>query len=114
MRDPDRRDAKAGGALRDMTPNHLFQILAMVATEPPNSFDAEAVPAEKSRVFEAVENQSLEQALSNSVRGQYRKGNVLDAWKNSGEVCGYAAGSNGLVEADAFMARDGRSWRPLE
>jgi glucose-6-phosphate 1-dehydrogenase len=65
------------GALRDMIPNHLFQILAMVAMEPPNSFDAEAVRAEKSRVFEAVVSQSREQALNDSVRGQYRQGNVL-------------------------------------
>jgi glucose-6-phosphate 1-dehydrogenase len=65
------------GALRDMVPNHLFQILAMVAMEPPNSFGAEAVRAEKSRVFEAVESQSREQALNNFVRGQYRNGTVL-------------------------------------
>jgi glucose-6-phosphate 1-dehydrogenase len=38
----------------------------------------------------------------------------LDAWRDGGEVCGYAAGSEGPVEADAMMARDGRSWRPLE
>ncbi|MCD2496733.1 glucose-6-phosphate dehydrogenase, partial [Staphylococcus aureus] len=29
------------GALRDMVPNHLFQLLTMVAMEPPGSFDAE-------------------------------------------------------------------------
>jgi glucose-6-phosphate 1-dehydrogenase len=65
------------GALRDMIPNHLFQILAMVAMEPPNSFGAEAVRAEKSRVFEAVDDQSREDALHNSVRAQYRQGNVF-------------------------------------
>jgi len=35
------------GALRDMVPNHMFQLLAMTAMEPPNSFDADAVRAEK-------------------------------------------------------------------
>ena len=64
------------GALRDMVPNHLFQILAMIAMEPPNSFDPDAVRAEKSRVFEAVEVQSREQALANGVRGQYGVGEV--------------------------------------
>ena len=64
------------GALRDMVPNHLFQILAMIGMEPPNSFDSEPVRAEKTRVFEAVEVQSREQALSNSVRAQYRNGTV--------------------------------------
>ena len=38
----------------------------------------------------------------------------LDAWKDRGEVCGYAAGSDGPLEADELMARDGRSWRALE
>jgi glucose-6-phosphate 1-dehydrogenase len=64
------------GALRDMVPNHLFQLLAMTAMEAPNSFDAEAVRAEKTRVVEAVQVQSAAEALANSVRGQYRAGEV--------------------------------------
>ena len=39
----------ATGALRDMVPNHLFQLLAMVAMEPPASFDAEAIRNEKAQ-----------------------------------------------------------------
>ena len=42
------------GALRDMVPNHIFQLLAMVAMEAPISFDADAVRAEKSKVVQAV------------------------------------------------------------
>jgi len=64
------------GALRDMVPNHLFQLLTMIAMEPPNSFDAEAVRAEKGRVIEAIRHQTPAQALANSVRGQYRAGTV--------------------------------------
>ncbi len=37
------------GALRDMVPNHLFQLVAMTAMEPPASFDADAVRVEKGR-----------------------------------------------------------------
>src|SRR5262249_17806719 len=44
----------ATGALRDMVPNHLFQLLAMVAMEPPNSFSAEAIRNEKSKVLQAL------------------------------------------------------------
>jgi glucose-6-phosphate 1-dehydrogenase len=66
----------ATGALRDMMPNHLFQLLAMVAMEPPNSFDAEAVRTEKARVIDAITIQTREQALANSVRGQYRAGRI--------------------------------------
>ncbi len=62
------------GALRDMVPNHLFQLLAMVAMEPPNSLSADAVRAEKARVIEAIVHQTPGQALENSVRGQYRAG----------------------------------------
>ncbi|HEY5289414.1 MAG TPA: glucose-6-phosphate dehydrogenase [Caulobacteraceae bacterium] len=64
------------GALRDMVPNHLFQILAMIAMEPPNSFDPEAVRSEKSRVFEAIRHVRHDRALEDSARGQYRAGTV--------------------------------------
>ena len=39
------------GALRDMVPNHLLQILGFVAMEPPNTFDAEAVRDEKAKLL---------------------------------------------------------------
>ena len=42
------------GALRDMVPNHVFQLLAMTAMEPPISFDADAVRAKKAEVIEAI------------------------------------------------------------
>ncbi len=66
----------ATGALRDMTPNHMFQLLSMIAMEPPNSFDAEAVRTEKARVIDAIRPQTPTQALQNSVRGQYHAGQI--------------------------------------
>ena len=45
---------EATGALRDMVPNHVFQLLSLVAMEPPNSFGADAVRTEKDKVLEAV------------------------------------------------------------
>ena len=42
------------GALRDMVPNHVFQLLAMTAMEPPISFDADAVRAKKTEVIQAI------------------------------------------------------------
>ena len=39
------------GALRDMVPNHLFQLVAMMAMEPPVSFDAEDIRAKKAEMF---------------------------------------------------------------
>ena len=40
---------EATGALRDMVPNHMFQLLAMAAMEPPTSFNADAVRAQEGR-----------------------------------------------------------------
>ncbi|MBD9443203.1 glucose-6-phosphate dehydrogenase [Pseudomonas sp. PDM04] len=64
------------GALRDMVPNHLFQLLAMVAMEPPAAFGADAVRGEKAKVVGAIRPWSTEEARANSVRGQYVAGEV--------------------------------------
>jgi glucose-6-phosphate 1-dehydrogenase len=61
------------GALRDMVPNHLFQLLAMIGMEPPTSFDADAVRAKKTELIQAIHTISPE----NAVRGQYGGGLVL-------------------------------------
>ncbi|HEX2591712.1 MAG TPA: glucose-6-phosphate dehydrogenase [Rhizomicrobium sp.] len=63
---------EATGALRDMVPNHLFQLLAMTAMEPPVSFEAEDVRAKKAEVFKAIHPLAPEDA----VRGQYAAGMV--------------------------------------
>ena len=64
------------GALRDMVPNHLFQLLAMVAMEPPAAFGADAVRGEKAKVIGAIRPWSEMEALANSVRGQYTESTV--------------------------------------
>jgi len=66
------------GALRDMVPNHMFQLLAMMTMEAPNSFDADAVRTEKAKVIEAIRRFSPDEATRNIVRGQYVT-NPLDA-----------------------------------
>jgi glucose-6-phosphate 1-dehydrogenase len=66
------------GALRDMVPNHLFQLLSLVAMEPPAKFDAHSVRTEKAEVLAAIQTQSEEEALRNSVRGQYQGGKIGD------------------------------------
>lgn len=62
----------ATGALRDMVPNHLFQLLSLVCMEPPNSFEAEALRTEKAKVIAAVTPANARDA----VRGQYAGGTV--------------------------------------
>ena len=61
------------GALRDMVPNHLFQLLTMIAMEPPSSFDPDAVRSRKVDVLNAIPPIALDCA----VRGQYDRGEVL-------------------------------------
>ena len=68
----------ATGALRDMVPNHLFQLLSLVAMEPPIRFDAHSVRSEKADVLAAIQTQSEQEALRNSVRGQYLDGKIGD------------------------------------
>jgi glucose-6-phosphate 1-dehydrogenase len=68
----------ATGALRDMVPNHLFQLLSLVAMEPPIRFDAHSVRSEKADVLAAIQPQSEAEALRNSVRGQYHGGKIGD------------------------------------
>jgi glucose-6-phosphate 1-dehydrogenase len=64
------------GALRDMVPNHLFQLLTMTAMEPPVSFDANAVRSRKEEVLRAVHPLSRADARNLVVRGQYTAGAI--------------------------------------
>jgi glucose-6-phosphate 1-dehydrogenase len=68
----------ATGALRDMVPNHLFQLLSLVAMEPPARFEAGAVRAEKAELLDATQVPSESDAVRNSVRAQYQAGFVAN------------------------------------
>ncbi|WFL78148.1 glucose-6-phosphate dehydrogenase [Altererythrobacter arenosus] len=60
------------GALRDMVQNHMLQLLALVAMEPPTSFDSTAVRDEKVKVLRALRRV----AKGDTVTGQYRAGAI--------------------------------------
>jgi glucose-6-phosphate 1-dehydrogenase len=64
------------GALRDMVPNHVFQLLSLTAMESPNSFAADAVRNEKTKVLEAVQPLDDEAVRRNVIRGQYAAGSM--------------------------------------
>ena len=66
----------ATGALRDMVPNHMFQLLAMCAMEAPNSFSADAVRSEKAKVIQAIRMLPPREAADSVVRGRYTAGTV--------------------------------------
>ncbi|MGY6769574.1 glucose-6-phosphate dehydrogenase [Komagataeibacter xylinus] len=60
------------GAVRDMVPNHVMQLLAMTAMEAPISFDADAVRDEKTKVLKAIHTVQHHDV----VRGQYAAGSI--------------------------------------
>ena len=67
------------GALRDMVQNHLMQLLALVAMEPPAAFGAREVRQEKEKLLRAIRPMSCEQAARVAARGQYGPGAIAGA-----------------------------------
>ena len=72
------------GALRDMVPNHIMQLISLSAMEPPISFQADAVRDEQAKVLHAIQPLTSEEVLSKTVRGQYGEGEI-----NGQRVPGY-------------------------
>lgn len=74
------------GALRDMVQNHLLQMLAIVAMEPPMAIDSVAIRNEKLKVFQALRPLSSKDLKKNIIRGQYTaakvKGQQLSGYRN--------------------------------
>ncbi|HST43803.1 MAG TPA: glucose-6-phosphate dehydrogenase [Luteimonas sp.] len=71
------------GALRDMVQNHMLQLLALIAMEPPSALDADSVRDEKRKVLHALRPMTAAQAARDSVRGRYGDG-VVDGERARG------------------------------
>ena len=72
------------GALRDMVPNHIMQLISLTSMEPPVSFHADAVRDEQAKILHAIQPLSSEEVLTRTVRGQYGSGTI-----NGQRVPGY-------------------------
>ncbi len=57
------------GALRDMIPNHIFQLVTLTAMEPPVSFEPDAVRDEQMKILQAIQRFSAEDVLNKAERG---------------------------------------------
>jgi glucose-6-phosphate 1-dehydrogenase len=68
----------ATGAMRDMVPNHLFQLFTIAAMEVPTSFEADSVRTEKVKVLQATRTFTEDMARNDAVRGQYGAGKIND------------------------------------
>src|SRR5580692_8000018 len=88
---------ETAGAIRDMVQNHMMQLLCLVAMEPPNSLEADALRDEKLKVLKALQPIDETNASTLTVRGQYRGG-----FADGGPVSGYLQGPQ----------RDGNLRRP--
>ena len=64
------------GALRDMVQNHLLQVLALVAMEPPVSLEAESIRDEKVKLLKSIRLMDKNQVTDSVVRGQYTAGEI--------------------------------------
>ena len=95
------------GALRDMVPNHLFQLLCMVAIEPPSGLDANAFRDEKARLIHEIRPVRP----GDAARGQYASGRI-----GRHEVKAYCAephvapGSSAETYAAVKLAIENERW----
>ncbi len=75
---------ETAGTLRDMVQNHLMQLLALVAMEPPVALDGDAIRDEKLRVLRSIPPFGSRDVAERTIRGQYTSGQV-----NGQSVIGY-------------------------
>ena len=82
------------GVLRDMFQNHMMQLLALTAMEPPSTFEADRVRDEKIKVYRALRPFQTESMASHLVLGQYDKGVVdgkaVPAYREEPGVSGHS------------------------
>jgi glucose-6-phosphate 1-dehydrogenase len=79
------------GVVRDMMQNHMLQLLALVAAEPPASFDANALRNEKVKVLRAIRPWQPEEVAKHTVRGQYRSYRDAEGVDPNSQTATYAA-----------------------
>ncbi len=98
------------GAVRDMVANHLLQLLALTAMEPPLAFEANAVRDEKVRVWRAMHPMTPEEVAARTVRGQYGPG-VVDGQAVPGYREEQGISPNSSIETYAAIEFRIENWR---
>lgn len=101
----------SAGALRDMIPNHILQLVTLTAMEPPVSFDADSVRDEQAKILQAIQPFDPEDVLTCAVRGQYDEGKIgkerVPAYRNEQNV---APASNTETFAALKLKIDNWRW----
>ena len=98
------------GTLRDVVQNHLLELLALVAMEPPATMDADAIRDEKSKLLRSIHRMTPAEIAANTVRAQYTAGEVEGA-----PVPGYleedGIAPDSQTETYAALRLDIHNWR---
>ncbi len=101
---------ETAGIMRDMVQNHLLQLLALIAIEPPAEWNAPSVREEKAKVLRAVRKIKPAEVGHYAVRGQYGKGALagkrVPAYRKEPEVAADSA-----VETYAALKLFIDNWR---
>jgi glucose-6-phosphate 1-dehydrogenase len=98
------------GALRDMVANHLLQLLALTAMEPPVAFDADSVREQKVQVFRSIRPMSVDDVARFTVRGQYGSG-MIDGKRVLGYLEEPGVNPNSTTETYAAVKFQIENWR---
>jgi glucose-6-phosphate 1-dehydrogenase len=98
------------GALRDMVANHLLQLLALTAMEPPVAFDADSVREQKVQVFRSIRPMRVEDVARCTIRGQYGPA-VVDGKQVPGYRQEPGVNSNSTTETYAAVKFQIENWR---
>jgi len=98
------------GALRDMVQNHLMQLLSLVAMEPPSSFAAGEVRAEKRKAVCSIRPIAPGDAARVAVRGQYGRG-VIAGKRVPGYRKEKGVSANSRMETFAALRLQIDNWR---
>ncbi len=98
------------GALRDMVQNHMLQLLALLAMEAPQSFDPDAVRAEKVKVLRSLRPIGAADVASKTVMGQYSAG-MADSASVPGYLEEEGAREGSTTETFAAIRADVDNWR---
>ncbi len=98
------------GALKDMVQNHMLQLLAIIAMEPPASVSATAVRDEKVKLLRSLRKMKAEDVKIHSVKGQYASGAVGGAAvKGYADELGHPSNTETFVAIKAFI--DNWRWK---
>ena len=101
---------ETAGALRDMVQNHLFQLVSLIAMEPPVTFESDVVRDEKAHVLHAVQPFTKEDVEKYVVRAQYDEG-VIEGDEVPSYLQEKGVNKNSVTETYVALKLNIQNWR---